>query len=171
MTETIRGETSLGHEAVQVRRATMGDLSTVLALRLALLREYDDHPVYGRLRNDVEVRARPLFEQQILAADQAIFLADVDGVTVGIVRCADTRGSPLLVPDRYCYVTSVYVQPDHRRRGVLSALIGRVEDWAHGRGLTEMRLHNSTRNEMARSAWDQLGFEVNEEVRLKQIRR
>jgi hypothetical protein len=34
-----------------------------------------------------------------------------------------------------------------------------------------MRLHNSTLNEMARSTWDQLGFEVNEEVRLKQIKR
>ena len=165
------GEHATAHDAVRVRRATSDDLSSVLALRLALLREYDGHPIYGRLRRDAETRARPLFEQQIQAVDQAIFLAEREGEAVGIVRCADVRGSPLLLPDRYCYVTSVYVRPAHRRQGVLSALMKVAEDWALGRGLTEMRLHNSTLNAMARSTWDQLGFEVNEEVRLKHIRR
>jgi hypothetical protein len=46
-----------------------------------------------------------------------------------------------------------------------------VEDWARGRGLTEMRLHNSSLNSTAQTAWDQLGFSVNEEVRLKRIGR
>lgn len=170
MSDIIRGENTTGHGAVRVRRAISEDLAAVLALRLSLLREYDDHPVYGRLRPDVEGRARPLFEQQIVAVDQAIFLAEQSGEAIGIVRCADVRGSPLLVPERYCYVTSVYVKPTHRRRGVLSALMECVEDWARQRGLREMRLHNSTLNPLARSTWDQLGFEVNEEVRLKQIR-
>jgi hypothetical protein len=44
-----------------------------------------------------------------------------------------------------------------------------VESWAEERGLTELRLHNSTSNAATRAAWDQLGFAVNEEVRLKQI--
>lgn len=171
MTETIRGEAVLDSGATRVRRATVDDLASVVALRLALLREYAGHPVYGRLRPDVEARARPLFEQQITATDQAIFLAERKGEIVGIVRCADVKGSPLLLPDRYCYVTSVFVRPDHRRRGLLSALMDRAEDWARRRGLTEMRLHNSTQGDMARAAWDQLGFEVNEEVRLKPIGR
>lgn len=157
--------------SIEVRRATVDDLATVVELRVALLREYAGHPIYGRLRPDAEVRARPVFEQQILAPDQAIFLAAHEGVVAGIVRCADLKGSPLLLPDRYCYITSVYVMPEHRRHGVLSALMEQVEDWARHRGLTEMRLHNSTQNEPARSAWGQLGFEINEEVRLKQIRR
>jgi GNAT superfamily N-acetyltransferase len=75
------------------------------------------------------------------------------------------------MPDRYCYVTSVYVRPEHRRHGVLQALMRAIEDWAAQRGLTEMRLHNSTLNAATRSAWDRLGFEINEEVRLKSIGR
>lgn len=157
--------------SIDVLRASVDDLATVVELRMALLREYADHPIYGRLRKDADARARAVFEHQILSPDQAILLAAREGTVVGIARCVDTKGSPLLVPARYCYVTSVYVRPEHRRCGVLSALVTAVEDWARQRGLTEMRLHNSTRNELARSAWDQLGFEVNEEVRLKQIRR
>jgi ribosomal protein S18 acetylase RimI-like enzyme len=152
---------------VEVRRATIADLDTVIALRIALLREYADHPVYGRLRDDAETRARPVFEQQLVQGDQAIFLAARNGKVAGIARCVDSKGSPLLMPDRYCYVTSVYVKPEDRRHGVLSALMASVEDWAAKRGLTEMRLHNSSVNAATRAAWDQLGFEINEEVRLK----
>ena len=156
---------------IEVRRATLSDLDTVIELRLSLLREYGDHPIYGRLHPDAEARARPVFQQQILGSEQAIFLAGRDGGIAGIVRCVDSRGSPLLIPERYCYVTSVYVKPEHRRHGVLVALMQAVESWARDRGLTEMRLHNSTLNAATRAAWDQLGFEVNEEVRLKHIGR
>jgi GNAT superfamily N-acetyltransferase len=164
----MRGE-AVDSSVTRVRRATVNDLGAVVALRLALLREYANHPVYGRLHPEVEARARPLFEQQIKASDQAIFLAEREGQVVGIVRCADAKGSPLLVPDRYCYITSVFVRPAHRRRGVLATLMEQAEEWARTRGLTELRLHNSTLSEEARRAWDQLGFEVNEEVRLKHI--
>lgn len=169
MTETIRGEAGVELGATRVRRATVDDLASVVELRIALLREYADHPVYGRLRPEVEQRALPLFEQQLRADDQAIFLAEHGGRVVGIVRCADVQGSPLLLPDRYCYVTSVFVRPSHRRHGVLTALMEQVETWARRRGLAELRLHNSTLSPMAQGAWDQLGFEVNEEVRLKLI--
>jgi GNAT superfamily N-acetyltransferase len=162
--------TTVVRGAIEIRRATLDDLATVIELRLALLREYAGHPVYGRLRPDAETRARPVFERQILAEDQAIFLAAHRGQMAGIARCADTRGSPLLFPDRYCYITSVYVKPEHRRHGILSALLEQVEQWSRRRGLTEMRLHNSTLNAEARAAWDQLGFAINEEVRLKQIK-
>lgn len=154
---------------IEVRRATIADLDTVIELRISLLREYGDHPIYGRLHPDAETRARPVFLQQLQAPDQAIFLAAYQGRIAGIARCVDSRGSPLLMPDRYCYVTSVYVRPEHRRKGVLSALMANIEAWATQRGLSEMRLHNSTLNAATRAAWDQLGFEINEEVRLKQI--
>jgi GNAT superfamily N-acetyltransferase len=171
VTEAVRDPTTVDLDAIRVRRATAADLETVLALRLALLREYSAHPVYGRLRPDVEERARQVFAQQIEAPDQAIFLADRDGDVAGIVRCADVRGSPLLFPERYCYVTSVFVRPAHRRHGVLSVLMMHAESWAVDRGLMEMRLHNSTLTQLARGTWDQLGFVVNEEVRLKHIGR
>lgn len=157
--------------SISVRRATLDDLDTVIALRIALLREYAGHPIYGRLHPEAESRARPLFEQQIQSPDQAIFLAARAGDIAGIGRCVDSKGSPLLLPDRYCYVTSVYVKPEHRRHRVLSALMEHIEDWATRRGLGELRLHNSVLHAHARAAWDQLGFEINEEVRLKHIGR
>lgn len=154
---------------VKVRRAGAADLDTVVALRVALLREYAGHPIYGRLRPDAERHARPLFAAQLASPLEAIYLAEVDGRPVGILRCVETQASPLLLPERYAYVSSVYVSPGHRQHGVLRALYAAAERWCRARGLEEMRLHNVGDNDAARESWDALGFEVVEQVRLKRL--
>ena len=154
---------------VTVRRAALADLPTVVELRLALLRENDDHPVYGQLRADARERAYDVFEAQLRSPNEVVFLAELRGSVVGILRCVETLNSPLLHPDRYCYVSSVYVRPSARRRGVLKALLRRAVEWCGDRGLTEMRLHNVPAG-TASAAWSASGFAVMEEVRRKKLR-
>lgn len=155
--------------AVRVRQATVRDLDAVVSLRIALLREHPDHPIYGRLRRDVDDRARQLFADQLGSAMEAIFLADVGGETAGILRCVESLGSPLLEPARHAYVSSVYVRPELRRRGVLRALVAAAERWTRERKLEQMRLHNVAGSEMAERAWTALGFAVVEQVRVKRV--
>jgi len=150
--------------AIAVRRATSADLPVVVELRLALLRENGEHPIYGRLRADARRRAYDVFGAQLRSSHESIFLAEQGGSVVGILRCVETLNSPLLHPDRYCYVSSVYVRPAARRRGVLHALLRRAEAWCDERGLSEMRLHNVPGGN-ASAAWSASGFEVVEEVR------
>lgn len=149
-----------------IRRATAADLETVVTLRLALLREYSEHPIYGRLRPDAEQRARGIFAAQLDSDHEVIFLAEEDANTIGLIRCVETAASPLLVPDRYCYISSVYVRPESRRHGVLRELFQRASAWCRERGLTEMRLHNVGTREATAAAWDALGFKVVEQVRV-----
>jgi GNAT superfamily N-acetyltransferase len=156
-------------DGITVRRATINDLDVVVELRLALLREYAEHPVYGRLRPDAAKRARPIFAMQLDSENEAVLLAEVNGEAVGLMRCIEMMSSPLLEPDRYCYLSSVYVRPDWRRKGVLSALFERAVTWCRGRGMTEMRLHNVGSRESTTAAWDSLGFEVVEQVRVHRI--
>jgi ribosomal protein S18 acetylase RimI-like enzyme len=153
-----------------VRRATIVDLPTVVELRLALLRESADHPVYGQLRADARERAYDVFGAQLRSSHEVIFLAERGGEIVGILRCVDTPNSPLLDPSRYCYVSSVYVRPSARRRGVLRALLRHADEWCADRGLGEMRLHNVPAG-AASAAWSAAGFEVMEEVRRKELSR
>lgn len=150
---------------LSVRPADLDDLSSVVDLRLALLREYADHPMYGRLRPDARARAYELYRGQLTAHDEQIFVAEVDGAVVGVLRCVDTLSSPLLYPERYCYVSSVYVRPSARRKGVLRALLTAAEVWCEQRGIDEMRLHNAPSSAVAERTWSALGFEVVEHVR------
>ncbi len=154
---------------LSVRPATSGDLDVVTELRIALLREHAGNAIYGRLRRDAEQKARPLYAAQLRSTQEVILLAEGGGRTVGILRCVDTLGSPLLEPSRYGYVSSVYVRPAARRSGVLRALLGAAERWAGARGLTELRLHNAADNELAATTWEELGFAIVEQLRLRPI--
>ena len=148
-----------------VRTARLDDLDEIVGLRLALLREYADAPLYARLHPEVADRAHELYFSQLLAPNETMFLAEIDGRVVGILRCVDTTGSPLLLPERYAYVSSVYVLPSERRRGALRALVAAAERWCTERGIGEMRLHNSLSSDLAATVWDAFGFEVVEQVR------
>ena len=153
-----------------VRPADLDDLTSIVELRLALLREYSDHPLYGRLRPDARARAYELYRGQLTAHNEQLFVAELDGVVVGVLRCVDTLSSPLLYPERYCYVSSVYVRPPARRKGVLRALLAAAEDWCEQRGIDEMRLHNAAGATVAERTWTSLGFEVVEHVRRRAAR-
>ena len=164
---TTTGERELrARSTIAVRRATLGDLPVIVEMRIALLRENATHPVYGRLRADARERAYDVFAAQLRSPQEAMFLAESADEVVGLLRCVETFNSPLLDPDRYCYVSSVYVRPRSRRAGVLNALLRRAESWCAERGLTEMRLHNVPAGN-ASAAWSATGFQVVEEVRLK----
>jgi GNAT superfamily N-acetyltransferase len=167
-----------GAPRIEVRRAMLKDLDAVIDLRLALLREYPDHPIYGRLQPDVSARARTLFGAQLRSPGESIFLAcfaqargrDATAASVGILRCTESTSSPLLEPVRYAYVSSVYVRPEARRRGVLKALLGTADGWSRARGLDEMRLHNVAGSPVVEGAWGALGFEIVEQVRLRRLK-
>lgn len=152
-----------------VRPATLRDLDAIVELRLALLHEYRTHPFYARLRADVTARAYELYRSQVVSPYETIFLAERAGRVVGILRCVDTATSPVLLPERYCYVSSVFVVPAERRKGVLRALLAAAEEWCDERDIPEMRLHNSATSRSARETWGALGFEVVEEVRRRDV--
>ena len=156
-------------DRVRVREATLRDLDAVIALRLALLREHPDHPIYGRLRPDVGDRARGLFATQLRSTMEVILLGELDGEVVGVLRCVESAGSPLLDPSRYAYVSSTYVRPEARRRGVLRAMMAAADRWSRARGLDQMRLHNVAGSVTAEAAWSSLGFAVVEQVRVRDL--
>jgi ribosomal protein S18 acetylase RimI-like enzyme len=154
---------------LSIRRATPADLDTVVALRLALLREECRTTASGRMRTGVTRRANQLYRAQLESPGEVTLLAEHDGVTLGILRCAESSGHPLLEPDRYAYVSSVYVVPAARRSGVVRALLSHANHWCRDRGLVEMRLHNAADSATANAAWDALGFAIVEHLRVRRV--
>ena len=157
------------HGPPRVRRATVADLPVVHELRLALLREHAANPIYSRLRPEAPAIARRIYRAQLRAPGELTLLAEQAERVVGVLRCLDTPGSPLLEPERYGYIASVYVRPEARRTGVLRAMLAAAERWCHRRGLTELRLHNAVENDHANGSWSSLGFEVVEVVRYRRL--
>lgn len=155
--------------AVNVRAATGADLDTVVALRLALLREHRSNPLFERLHPDAPARAREVYRGHVESPDQIVLLAERDGEAVGILRCVHAVSSPLLLPESYCYMSSAYVTPGERRSGILKALFDEGVRWCRGRGLSEVRLYVSVEDDVARAAWSALGFSAAEELRVHRL--
>ena len=156
---------------VTIRAATMNDLDAVVALRLQLIRESTPNAIYSRVRPDATERARKLYGSQLQSDRECIFLAERGDEIVGIIRCIESAGSPLLYPERYCYIGSAYVKAELRRRGILRRLLNEAERWCADRGLDEMRLHTVVESDVSNRTWAALGFEVAEHVRLRRLRR
>ena len=152
-----------------IRAASSADLHTVVALRLALLQEHQANPLFERLHPEAPERARELYRSHLESADQVILLAERAGAAVGILRCVHSRGSPLLLPEAYGYMSSAYVVPGERRMGILKALFDEGVRWCRSRGLGEIRLYVSIEDHVARSAWSSLGFAAVEELRILRL--
>lgn len=156
---------------VSVRPASLADADVIVRFRMELLKEHGRHAIYGRLRDDAVQRARRSTALHLASGRQITYLAFEGRQPIGMLRCLDARGSPLLVPPRYAYVTSVFVVRSHRKRGILRRLLDAAIVWARARGLTEMRLHSTPENAPANVVWDRLGFGTVELLRRREIHR
>lgn len=147
----------------------MADAERIAELRLALLGEHSSNAIYSRVRRDAPSRAIDLTRDQLSRDHEVIFVATNGPRVVGVLRCIDQRGHRLLRPARFALISTVYVEPAVRRRGVLRSLMEAAVAWSRERGLTEMRLQNAIDNPLALAAWDALGFRVVEQIRLRPI--
>lgn len=154
---------------VAVRRARAGDLDAVVAMRSALIESSRANPINRRLRRDISDVAPALFASQ-LDDPRCLTLIALDGeCAIGMLRCMMSAANPLHEPPRHAYVLSVYVEPAHRRSGVLKALIRHADAWCSQQGAAEMRLHVGIENKVGNAAWKALGFQAAEVLRVRRI--
>lgn len=152
-----------------MRPASLHDIETIVQFRIALLKEHAQNPIYGRLRGDAADRARRTTPMYLSSGREITWIA-MDGKTpVGMLRCIEGRGSPLLRPARFGYIASVFVVASHRRRGILHQLVDAATVWCRNRGITEMRLHSTPENAAANVAWERLGFGTVEYLRRREV--
>ncbi len=154
-----------------VRHAEAADLDAVVAMRRALIEASRGNPAYRRLRRDYAAAARPVFAAQLADERCLTLLATLEGAPVGLLRCALSAPNPLHQPPRHAYVVSVFVTPQQRRRGVLTALLRAADTWCRANKVDEMRLHVGVENRAGNAAWQALGFEPAEILRVRRIPR
>lgn len=147
-------------ESVTVRTAVRDDLESVgrfyrlLGDHHAELLPEIFREVAGPQRPDDYVAA-------YLDRDDADYLlAELGGAVVGFVsvRRAAHPDLPLFQPLDYALISDAWVDPDHRGRGIGTALFEAATAWAGARGLTRMRCTVWAANEAAHAFYLGLGF-------------
>ena len=62
--------------------------------------------------------------------------------------------------DRHAHIFLLYVEPEHRRRGIGTALLRYLENWAIQRGDRQIGLQVFQSNQAALNLYNQLGYET-----------
>jgi GNAT superfamily N-acetyltransferase len=92
-----------------------------------------------------------VFDDWLAAPGGLTLVAEVEGRPVGLARAA------LLSPTE-AWAQGLRVHPDHRRRGLGSALLGALADWAAGQGARVIRLSSEDTNTAAGALIPTVGF-------------
>lgn len=143
----------------------------IVRFRLELLKEHDRNPIYKRVREDAGERAKRSVALRLASGREITYLAFEGKTPIGMLRCLESKGSPLLTPSKFAYIAGAYVARTHRRRGILKRLVEAAMTWVRARGLTEVRLHCVPENASANAAWESFGFQTVELLRRRDISR
>ncbi len=87
-----------------------------------------------------------------------LFVATAGDRTVGFISGELREGSPTFLPKTWASVDDVFVEPDHRDRGIGRALLMSVEEWARQKGANGVSLQVAAANERGRKFYRDLDF-------------
>lgn len=139
------------NEAIRIRAARPDDLDEVVAFNRAMAvetegKELDDATIRDGVRNALADPGRARY-----------YIAEVDGDVAGqtmiTLEWSDWRNA------FFWWIQSVYVKPEHRRRGVFRALHAFVRGEARRTsGVCGLRLYVYDQNDRAISTYGRLGM-------------
>ncbi|HYG36471.1 MAG TPA: GNAT family N-acetyltransferase [Clostridia bacterium] len=99
------------------------------------------------------------FERQMAEQRSTIFVATIGNELVGFIR--GQRERPFAQPSsigEIGYLSMIWVEPGHRRKGVARGLVQRLEMHFRDTGLRYVDLHFMVGNQEADVTWQRLGY-------------
>jgi ribosomal protein S18 acetylase RimI-like enzyme len=141
-----------------VRRALGRDLDRVAALWTAITDHHRPLDPLFRMRPDAGGELRRLLAALATDPDAAIFVYDEDGDLPGMCIVRVDRAPPILEELERAEVTDLGVRPEHRRRGIGSALLRAALDWVREAGVERVEVHVAKRNVEGQAFWRAQGF-------------
>lgn len=150
--------------AYTVRLAAADDAPVIAAQRRAMFVDMGE-PAYAELP-EMDARFAAWVRDRIARGVYLGWLVcDATGEPVAGAGLDIREGAPLPgdFDTRRGYIMNVYVQPEHRRRGLARRLLLTLLEWCRANGLRGLSLHAS---EAGRSLYTALGFAPSSEMRL-----
>jgi GNAT superfamily N-acetyltransferase len=141
-----------------IRAGRREDAEEAARLWMQSADEHTSHdPVYATAP-DAEKTMRRFLADLARNGYAFVFVATVGDRMVGFVAGELREGSPTFLPKTWASVDDVFVDPDHRNRGIGHALIASVEGWARRKGANGVSLQVAAANTRGRKFYEELGF-------------
>ena len=149
---------------VTYRPLTIDEIEVAKTMRAAMIREldgFDPDDAYSGWRE----RYVEFYAPKMRDGRASLFVAELDRAPIGVaaVYLLENHRSGIFAR-RSAYMSNVFVEPAHRRRGIAASLTRMAVEWAASKGCEVVRLRSSRQ---ARSVYASLGFAPSEEMELR----
>jgi GNAT superfamily N-acetyltransferase len=147
-----------------IREIAPEELAKTADLRREMTMEIDGAD-YDRAHPGWRERYMAFFGDLVRSGRGQFFVAEIAGQLVGsaaVYKLVNHRSSIIL--KQSAYVSTVYVKPQWRRRGIARALMQQTIAWAQRNGCEVIRLRTSPGG---RALYEALGFRQSDELELR----
>ncbi len=141
-----------------VRRVEEGDIPAVARLERLLPLGLLESPSFSGITIDPVERYEEEWRETLKGELHVPFLAEVDGEVVGQLFLYRRPEGDLRVPPRSIDLAGATTAPDHRGRGVATALTWTAIAWARDHGVATIITDWRMTNLLASRFWPTLGF-------------
>jgi GNAT superfamily N-acetyltransferase len=143
----------------RLRAAGYADLDVILDLWGTMMAEHEANDPRIRLADCALGSYRSYLSYHINNAASRVLLAESGGTPAGFCLVAITNNLKMFLPERYGYLSDLYVQPRARRQGVGRRLVESELAWLAERGVTNVQLQFYQFNKAGEAFWRAMGFE------------
>jgi GNAT superfamily N-acetyltransferase len=139
---------------MHIREATQDDEAEIVDELLLPSFEYDEaiDPSFNEL--DEDALAAVGCGYWLDADERTLFVAVEDGELIGHVSGNEVAEPPIYARESRVHIDGLYVKEKHRRSGVASRLLDRIEQWARNRGCELLGVAAHIENDGARRLYE-----------------
>ena len=154
---------------MQIREAIKIDLDQLIELWLELFQYHEkQHPVF-ELKNQDREHIGLLLVEKIDMPNGRFFVAEHQGVLIGMLICRYIPGSELFLLSKKGYIGETIITRSYRGKGIGKELYMAAEAWLLSMGADHIELQVSVHNKRTSHFWEELGFTASTQHLIKQL--
>ena len=140
----------MSNNIYEITVGTTNDINAIAAFQVAMAMESEGTTL------DLERVTRGVTMAMADEAKGKYIVARIDGKAVGSLML--TREWSDWNCQWYWWIQSVYVEPQHRKKGVYKAMYSKVKEMAQAENVSQVRLYVDKTNTSAQQAYQRLGM-------------
>ena len=141
----------MSNNRYEITVGTTNDINAIAAFQVAMAMESEGTTL------DLERVTRGVTMAMADEAKGKYIVARIDGKAVGSLML--TREWSDWNCQWYWWIQSVYVEPQHRKKGVYKAMYSKVKQMAQAENVSQVRLYVDKTNTSAQKAYQRLGMD------------
>jgi ribosomal protein S18 acetylase RimI-like enzyme len=144
---------------MQIRAATSEDVQAItkLATDLFTLHQTFDNEYYAMEEHPEQYISKWVAEQ-VRAVTSFMLVAEIDGEVAGLIAGYIKPLYPWFITKAVGHLSFLIVQPQHRKKGIATALQEAAMSWFKTRNMTYVEVFVEEKNEIGNTAWNAFEF-------------